>query len=44
MKNLTNSIITLIGLAGFGLHANAQGTAFTYQGRLEEAGQPATGL
>jgi hypothetical protein len=36
--------LTLLPLWTSSTHILAQGTAFTYQGRLDEAGQPATGL
>ena len=45
--NLRPSIALFVGflllLAGFGLQAAQQGTAFTYQGELKQAGQPANG-
>ncbi len=34
----------LLLVAGFGVPAAPQGTAFTYQGELKQAGQPANGL
>ncbi len=34
----------LLLVAGFGVAAAPQGTAFTYQGELKQAGQPANGL
>jgi hypothetical protein len=34
-------LLTLLSLAGF---AHAQGTAISYQGRLDDGGSPATGL
>ena len=35
--------ISLLGLLGGAYHAAAIGTAFTYQGRLVDAGSPASG-
>ncbi|HPC62729.1 MAG TPA: hypothetical protein PKX23_18860, partial [Verrucomicrobiota bacterium] len=44
--NPTLHVACLALASSFLLHpsAFAQGTAFTYQGRLDESGQPATGL
>jgi formylglycine-generating enzyme required for sulfatase activity len=38
------SILALLAVMAGALHLHAQGTAFTYQGRLLDNGQPATGL
>lgn len=37
------SLILLLGLLGIGEKLSAQGTAFNYQGRLNDGGAPATG-
>lgn len=45
MKRKFNSLyLAVLALAGLVDQLNAQSTAFTYQGRLEQNGQPATGL
>src|SRR5262245_59421623 len=36
-------LLLLAGFVMFGSHAFAQGTAFTYQGRLDNGGSPANG-
>jgi hypothetical protein len=42
MKTMLHSLVAVVCLAG--LSARAQSSAFTYQGRLNDSGQPATGV
>jgi len=44
MKNLLRCLLVLLTLLAKWVPASAQGTAFTYQGRLNVGGTPATGL
>ena len=37
-------LTAVLALAAGALNLHAQGTAFTYQGRLNDAGGPATGI
>ena len=46
MKNLKNhrySLLVWLALLAGGIHVAAQGTAFTYQGRLNSSGGPVNG-
>src|SRR5262245_7829870 len=43
MKNVFTLCTLVVMLAGTQLHALPLGTAFTFQGRLDEAGRPANG-
>ena len=45
MKLRNHPILTaLLAILAGALHLHGQGTAFTYQGRLNDGGNPATGL
>ena len=40
----TKLIIIAAGLLAFAINSRAQGTAFTYQGRLNDGANPASGI
>jgi hypothetical protein len=44
MKNLNLLLVTIATAVAFSLNAGPMGTAFTYQGKLQDGGAPATGL
>src|SRR5258708_16451687 len=43
-SKLTPFLFLIVAILSVGLQARAQNTAFTYQGRLDSGGVPATGL